>query len=66
MPESEDIRVPGRRVIVIDDVYTTGATVSAVTKALLRHKTAGVDVLTFARVIIAGGEMETQGKGFGL
>lgn len=52
VPDSADIRIRGRRVLVIDDVYTTGATVSAVTRALLRHKPAEVDVLTFARVII--------------
>ena len=41
----------GRRVLVIDDVYTTGATVASVTKALKRSGAAAVDVLTFARVL---------------
>ena len=50
LPE-QDILVRGRRVLVIDDVYTTGATASAVARALKRSGAAGVDVLTFARVL---------------
>lgn len=51
VPEAQDIAVRGRRVLVVDDVYTTGATVCAVAKALLKAGAAGVDVLTFARVL---------------
>jgi ComF family protein len=43
--------VAGRRVIVIDDVLTSGATVDACARALLRAKAAQVDVLVFARVV---------------
>jgi ComF family protein len=43
--------VRGRRVLVIDDVITTGATVSALTKALKRSGAREVDVLAFARAI---------------
>lgn len=39
----------GKRVLLIDDVYTTGATVSAATRALTRGGAAQVGVLTFAR-----------------
>jgi ComF family protein len=46
-----DILVRGRRVLLVDDVYTTGATAAAVTRALKRGGAAGVDVLTFARVL---------------
>ena len=41
----------GRRVVLVDDVYTTGATVSAATRALKRAGVADVTVLTFARAL---------------
>lgn len=44
-------RVEGRRILLIDDVLTTGATVNAVARALLRAGATRVDVLTFARVV---------------
>jgi ComF family protein len=50
LPE-HDILVRGRRVLLVDDVYTTGATSAAVARALKRGGAAGVDVLTFARVL---------------
>lgn len=40
----------GKRVLLIDDVVTTGATVSAAAKALCRAGAARVTVLTLARV----------------
>lgn len=45
-------RVQGRLVVLVDDVYTTGATVKAVTRVLKRAGAAEVNVLTFARVVI--------------
>ncbi len=42
--------VPGRRVLLIDDVLTSGATANACAEALLAAGAAGVDVLTVARV----------------
>lgn len=41
----------GRHVVLVDDVYTTGATVSAVTRTLKRAGVADVTVLTFARAL---------------
>lgn len=44
-------RLAGRRVVLIDDVLTTGATVSAAAKVLKRAGVSHVDVLSFARVV---------------
>ncbi len=51
VPPDAEIEISGRRVLVIDDVYTTGATVRAVAKALKRSGAGAVDILTFARVL---------------
>jgi ComF family protein len=44
-------QVEGRRVVLIDDVLTSGATVDACARALFRAKVDQVDVLVFARVV---------------
>jgi len=51
VPEEAEIRIAGLRVLLVDDVFTTGATVRAVTKALKKGGAGAVDVLTFARVL---------------
>jgi ComF family protein len=43
--------IQGRRVVLIDDVLTSGATSDTCARALLRAKAAQVDVLVFARVV---------------
>ncbi|WGD56887.1 ComF family protein [Bradyrhizobium sp. CB1650] len=46
--------VQGRRIVLIDDVLTSGATADACARALLRAKAAQVDLLVFARVVESG------------
>jgi ComF family protein len=48
-PESKPA-VAGRRLVLVDDVLTSGATVDGCARALLRAGAANVDVLIFARV----------------
>ena len=50
---SDKAAVAGRPLIVVDDVLTSGATVDACARALLRAGAAQVDVLVFARVVDA-------------
>jgi predicted amidophosphoribosyltransferase len=42
--------VEGLRILLIDDVFTTGATAAACCRALLKAGAESVDVLTLARV----------------
>lgn len=44
-------RLAGRRIVLIDDVLTTGATVNAVARMLRRKGAGHIDVMTFARVV---------------
>lgn len=41
----------GKRIVLVDDVYTTGATVAAATRVLQKAGAADVTVLTFARAL---------------
>jgi len=53
-PSAKD-RIEGKRIVLIDDVMTTGATVSTCADVLLGAGAATVDVLTLARVVRAEG-----------
>jgi ComF family protein len=50
VPQDGKAAVVGRRLVVVDDVLTSGATVEGCARALLRAGAANVDVLVFARV----------------
>lgn len=49
-PQQTDL-LTGKHVVLIDDVYTTGSTLSACAKTLKRAGAARVDALTFMRVV---------------
>ena len=50
VPDARRPEIEGKHVLLVDDVYTTGATVASATRALKRGGAKSVDVLTFARV----------------
>jgi ComF family protein len=50
VPPDGKAAVVGRRLVLVDDVLTSGATIEGSARALLRAGAANVDVLVFARV----------------
>jgi ComF family protein len=47
------LRIAGRNLVLVDDVMTSGATINAAARVLLRAGAARIDVLVFARVVAA-------------
>ena len=51
VPEGRKIDLKGRRVLLIDDVYTTGATLNECSKTLLDHGAQSINTLTLSKVV---------------
>lgn len=51
IPDSRRPRIEGRRVLLVDDVLTTGATTGECSRVLSKAGAASVDVLTLGRVV---------------
>jgi ComF family protein len=54
VPAEGKAEVAGRKLVLVDDVLTSGATADACARALLRGDAASVDVVVFARVVAPG------------
>jgi ComF family protein len=54
VPPDGKADVAGRRLVLVDDVLTSGATMDACARTLLRAGAAQVDALVFARVVAGG------------
>ena len=57
VPQDRRHLVEGRRIVLIDDVLTSGATSNAAARVLLRAGAAQVDLLVLTRVIIGEGAL---------
>jgi ComF family protein len=53
VPPDRKAEVAGRRLVLVDDVLTSGATSDACARALLRAGAQSVDLVVFARVVDA-------------
>jgi ComF family protein len=57
VPASHRAALRGKAVVLVDDVYTSGATADACTRALLKAGAAKVTILCWARVLDTSAEM---------
>jgi ComF family protein len=55
-PERKQV-IEGRRIVLVDDVLTSGATTNAAARTLLRAGAAQVDLIVFARVVVGEGAL---------
>jgi predicted amidophosphoribosyltransferase len=51
VPKARKIHAEGRHIVLVDDVATSGATLNAAARVLLRAGAKTVDALVFARVV---------------
>jgi predicted amidophosphoribosyltransferase len=51
MAKGHENDVFGKRVVLVDDVYTTGATISAASRVLRRAGAVDITVLSFAMAV---------------
>lgn len=54
VPDRYKDQIAGKKIVLIDDVFTTGATVNECTKALMKAGAEKVSVLTLSRVVRPG------------